>query len=45
MKFSELSQYFEKLEKTPSRLALIEILSELLKKTPTTEIEKIIYLI
>lgn len=45
MQFSELTQYFEKLEKTSSRLVLIEILSELFKKTPSSEIEKIVYLI
>ena len=45
MKFTELTQYFEKLEKTSSRLSLIEILSELFKKTPAEEIEKIVYLI
>jgi DNA ligase-1 len=45
MKFTELTQYFEKLEKTSSRLSLIEILSELFKKTPAQEIEKIVYLI
>src|SRR5664280_2252238 len=45
MKFSELTVYFEKLEATASRLSLIEILSELFKKTPSSEIEKIVYLI
>ncbi|MBI3984950.1 MAG: ATP-dependent DNA ligase [Candidatus Levybacteria bacterium] len=45
MKFSQLTEYFEKLEKTSSRLSLIEILSELFKKTPTQEIDKISYLI
>ena len=45
MKFKDLADYFEKLEKTSSRLALIEILSELFKKTPANEIEKIVYLI
>jgi DNA ligase-1 len=45
MRFSELTGYFEKLEATSSRLALIDILSELFKKTPSTEIEKIVYLI
>ncbi len=45
MKFKELSEYFEKLEKISSRLALIDILSELFKKTPKEEIEKTIYLI
>jgi DNA ligase-1 len=44
MKFSELTEYFEKLEKTSSRLALIEILAELFRKTPAQEIEKIVYL-
>jgi len=44
MKFSELTEYFEKLEKTSSRLTLIEILAELFKKTPAEEIEKIVYL-
>lgn len=45
MKFSELTEYFEKLDVTSSRLALIEILSELFKNTPEAEIEKIVYLI
>jgi len=45
MKFKELTEYFEKLEKTSSRLILIEILSELFKETPASEIEKIVYLI
>jgi DNA ligase-1 len=45
MQFSELAKYFEKLEGTASRLTLIEILAELFKKTPASEIEKIVYLI
>lgn len=45
MRFSEFSQYLEKLEATSSRLSLIEILSELFKKTPEKEIEEIVYLI
>ena len=45
MKFSELTEYFEKLDKTSSRLSLIEILAELFRKTPAEEIEKIVYLI
>ncbi len=45
MKFSELTNYFEKLEQTSSRLSLIEILSELFKNTPASEIDKIAYLI
>lgn len=50
MRFAELSNYFEKLESTSSRLVLIEILSELFKEiasnaTDAPEIEKIVYLI
>src|SRR3989344_73947 len=45
MRFAKLSNYLEKLEKTSSRLTLIDILSELFKKTPSSEIEKITYLI
>ncbi len=46
MEFAKLSQYFEKLEETSSRLSLIAILSELLSliKTPD-EIEKVCYLV
>jgi DNA ligase 1 len=44
MKFSELANYFEKLEETSSRLALIDILSDLFKKTTAENIDKIIYL-
>lgn len=44
MKFSELVQYFERLEQTSSRLALIDILAELFKKAPSDQIDKIVYL-
>jgi DNA ligase 1 len=44
MVFKELSEYFQKLENTSSRLALIDILSDLFKKAKTEEIEQIIYL-
>ncbi len=44
MKFSELANYFEKLEETSSRLVLIDILADLFKHTDKEEIEKIIYL-
>jgi DNA ligase-1 len=44
MLFSELSSYFEKLENTSSRLALIDILADLFKHSSTAEIDKIIYL-
>ena len=45
MTFSELSYYFEKLEATSSRLALIDILSDVFKHSSALEIEKITYLI
>ncbi len=44
MKFSELAKYFEKLEGTSSRLALIDILADLFKSAPAEEIDKIVYL-
>lgn len=46
MKFNELAKYLEKMEETSSRLALIDILSELFKKTESSdELQKICYLI
>src|SRR5258706_15720098 len=46
MTFSHLAQYFEKLEKTSSRLELISILSQLFKEIDSSdEIEKVIYLV
>jgi DNA ligase 1 len=44
MLFPELSIYFEKLEGTSSRLALIDILADLFRKSSKEDIEKIIYL-
>ncbi|MDD1777044.1 MAG: ATP-dependent DNA ligase [Candidatus Helarchaeota archaeon] len=44
MRFSELANYFERLEQISSRLALIEILAELFKNTNARDIDKIIYL-
>ena len=44
MKFTELTQYFERLEETSSRLALIDILAELFKKTDKTTVDKVMYL-
>jgi DNA ligase-1 len=44
MTFSQLSMYFEKLEATSSRLALIDILSDLYSKASKDEIDMIIYL-
>ena len=46
MEFASLSQYFEKLEKTSSRLALIAILSELFQLIESSaEIAKVCYLV
>src|SRR3989344_3039190 len=45
MKFSELAKYFEKLENTSSRIELTQILSEMLKKISTSEIDKVCYLL
>lgn len=45
MKFSKLASYFEKLEETSSRLALIDILSELFHEVKGDEIEEVVYLI
>ncbi|MEN9407924.1 MAG: hypothetical protein RLZZ455_1140 [Candidatus Parcubacteria bacterium] len=45
MEFKILADYFEKLEETSSRLALIDILSDLFKHTHKDEIDKIIYLL
>lgn len=45
MTFVEFSQYFEKLEKTSSRLALIDILVELFSKVKADEIGMVAYLL
>lgn len=44
MLFSALSSYFEQLEATSSRLALIDILAVLFKEVTTEDIDKVIYL-
>ncbi len=44
MKFAELAKYFDQLEATSSRLALIDILSKLFKNLNKDEIDKVIYL-
>jgi DNA ligase-1 len=44
MTFAELTTYFEKLEETSSRLALIDIIAELFKQTDKTTIDKVMYL-
>ena len=45
MTFKELSQYLERLEKTPSRNEITSILAELFKKSSPGEIDKIVYLV
>jgi DNA ligase-1 len=45
MTFSDLSHYFQRLEQTPSRLLMTEILSDLFKKSPSDEIGYICYLL
>jgi DNA ligase-1 len=45
MKFSELSTFLEKLEKTSSRNEITEILSQLFRKTSAQEIDKVTYLL
>lgn len=45
MKFSELTQYFDKIEATSSRLAITHLLAELFKKLNIKEIDKTIYLL
>lgn len=44
MTFSELSEYFNKLESTPSRNSMVEILAALFKETPAELIDKVAYL-
>lgn len=45
MKISRLSQYLVKLENTPSRIQMTEILADLIKETDKEEIEKVVNLI
>jgi DNA ligase-1 len=45
MKFQELVSYFEKLEATSSRLALIDILVELFQHLEKKEVDQVIYLL
>src|SRR3989344_1168672 len=45
MTFQKLSQYFERLEETPSRLTLIDILSELFSELKPEEVPMVSYLI
>jgi DNA ligase-1 len=45
MLFKDLSIFLERLEKTSSRIEITKILSELFKKTPASEIDKVCYLV
>ncbi len=45
MLFSKLAQYFEKLEETSSRLALIDILADLFRRAKVDEVAEIVYLL
>ncbi len=45
MKFSQLAFYFEKIENTPSRLAMTGLLANLFRELNGEEIEKTIYLL
>jgi DNA ligase-1 len=45
MKFKELAEYLEKLEKTSSRLEITSILSDLFKNSDKDEIDKTTYLV
>lgn len=45
MYFSELAQYFERVEKTPARLETTKILAELYQKLSPDEIQKTTYLL
>lgn len=44
MKFAIIAEHFEQLEATTKRLEMFEILSELFKKTPAEEVDKLIYI-
>jgi DNA ligase-1 len=44
MQFKELAGYLDRLEKTPSRLEITRILSELFKASTASEIDKVVYL-
>jgi DNA ligase-1 len=44
MLFADLAQYFERIEKTPSRLEMTAILAELIKRAPAADVPAITYL-
>jgi len=45
MKYSELVEVYEKLEKTSSKLAKTDILAELFRKTPDEDLDKVVLLV
>jgi DNA ligase-1 len=45
MNFKELSSYLKRLEETPSRNEMTQILSDLFKRSNGEEIDKIVYLV
>jgi len=45
MKFNELADYFDKIEKVSARLEITRILAELFKRLTAEEIEKVVYLL
>ena len=44
MKFRRLAEYFEKIEKTASRLSMTEILAKMLKEAQADEVDQMVYL-
>ena len=44
MTFKKLAEYFQKLEATPSRNSMVEILSRLFQEADKNEIDKVVYL-
>lgn len=45
MLFSELAQYFDRIQKNSSRLIITQILAELFNKLSPSEVEKVVYLL
>jgi DNA ligase-1 len=45
MKFSTLAEYFEKIEKTSSRLEITHLLADLFKKLPAEDFDRAMYLL
>ena len=45
MLFKIVTEYFDKIEKTPARLAMTDYLEELIEKTPAEDAKRIVYLL